>query len=66
MFSFGGGHGGHPEGDGLNHGNAPISFKLYYHLKFLKQLIQFNLPSVSGLIQVEKENTGGDWAQFTK
>ena len=26
MFSFfGGGHGGHPEGGGLNHGNAPIS-----------------------------------------
>jgi len=26
MFSFfGGGHGGHPQGDGLNHGNAPIS-----------------------------------------
>jgi len=26
MFSFfGGSHGGHPEGDGLNHGNAPIS-----------------------------------------
>jgi len=26
MFSFfGGGHGGHPEGDGLNHGNSPIS-----------------------------------------
>lgn len=26
MFSFyGGGHGGAPEGDGLNHGNAPIS-----------------------------------------
>ncbi len=26
MFSFfGGGHGGHPEGDGLNHANAPIS-----------------------------------------
>ena len=26
MFCFfGGGHGGHPEGDGLNHGNAPIS-----------------------------------------
>lgn len=26
MFSFfGGGHGGHPRGDGLNHGNAPIS-----------------------------------------
>ena len=26
MFSFfGGGHGGHPTGDGLNHGNAPIS-----------------------------------------
>ena len=26
MFSFfGGGHGGHPLGDGLNHGNAPIS-----------------------------------------
>ena len=22
---FGGGHGGHPDGDGLNHGNAPIS-----------------------------------------
>jgi len=26
MFSFfGGGHGGHSDGDGLNHGNAPIS-----------------------------------------
>ena len=26
LFSFfGGGHGGNPEGDGLNHGNAPIS-----------------------------------------
>src|SRR3546814_13367337 len=26
MFSFfGGGHGGHPDGDGLGHGNAPIS-----------------------------------------
>ncbi len=26
LFSFfGGGHGGHPRGDGLNHGNAPIS-----------------------------------------
>jgi N-methylhydantoinase B len=26
MFSFfGGGHGGHPDGDGLSHGNAPIS-----------------------------------------
>ena len=26
LFSFfGGGHGGHPEGDGLSHGNAPIS-----------------------------------------
>jgi N-methylhydantoinase B len=26
MFSFfGGGHGGHPSGDGLSHGNAPIS-----------------------------------------
>ncbi|MSQ69858.1 MAG: hydantoinase B/oxoprolinase family protein [Betaproteobacteria bacterium] len=26
MFSFfGGGHGGHPHGDGLSHGNAPIS-----------------------------------------
>jgi len=26
MFSFfGGGHGGNPQGDGLNHGNAPIS-----------------------------------------
>ena len=26
MFSFfGGGHGGHAEGDGLSHGNAPIS-----------------------------------------
>ena len=25
MFSFWRRHGGHPEGDGLNHGNAPIS-----------------------------------------
>ena len=25
VLFFGGGHGGHPLGDGLNHGNAPIS-----------------------------------------
>ena len=37
MFSFfGGGHGGHPEGDGLNHGNAPISTAIIPPLEILE------------------------------
>ena len=37
MFSFfGGGHGGHPEGDGLNHGNAPISTETIQPLEILE------------------------------
>ncbi|WP_341701889.1 hydantoinase B/oxoprolinase family protein [Ferrovibrio sp.] len=37
MFSFfGGGHGGHPEGDGLNHGNAPISMATIPPLEILE------------------------------
>lgn len=37
MFSFfGGGHGGHPLGDGLNHGNAPISMATIPPLEILE------------------------------
>jgi N-methylhydantoinase B len=37
MFSFfGGGHGGHPDGDGLNHGNAPISMATIPPLEILE------------------------------
>ena len=37
MFSFfGGGHGGHPEGDGLSHGNAPISMATIPPLEILE------------------------------
>jgi N-methylhydantoinase B len=37
MFSFfGGGHGAHPEGDGLNHGNAPISMATIPPLEILE------------------------------
>lgn len=37
MFSFfGGGHGGHPKGDGLNHGNAPISMATIPPLEILE------------------------------
>jgi N-methylhydantoinase B len=37
MFSFfGGGHGGHPMGDGLNHGNAPISMATIPPLEILE------------------------------
>ncbi|MBT6274436.1 MAG: hydantoinase B/oxoprolinase family protein, partial [Chromatiales bacterium] len=37
LFSFfGGGHGGHPVGDGLNHGNAPISMATIPPLEILE------------------------------
>ena len=37
MFSFfGGGHGGHPNGDGLSHGNAPISMATIPPLEILE------------------------------
>ena len=37
MFSFfGGGHGGHPAGDGLSHGNAPISMATIPPLEILE------------------------------
>ncbi|MGI9523014.1 MAG: hydantoinase B/oxoprolinase family protein [Hyphomicrobiaceae bacterium] len=37
MFSFfGGGHGGHPHGDGLSHGNAPISMATIPPLEILE------------------------------
>ncbi len=54
MFSFfGGGHGGHPEGDGLNHGNAPISTATIPPLEILEaaypvQFIEWGLRPDSG------------------
>ena len=45
MFSFfGGGHGGHPLGDGLNHGNAPISTATIPPLEILEAAypVKFN------------------------
>ncbi len=54
MFSFfGGGHGGHPLGDGLNHGNAPISTATIPPLEILEaaypvKFIQWALRPDSG------------------
>lgn len=54
MFSFfGGGHGGHPEGDGLNHGNAPISTATIPPLEILEaaypvQFTEWGLRPSSG------------------
>lgn len=54
MFSFfGGGHGGHPEGDGLNHGNAPISMATIPPLEILEaaypvRFTEWSLRSGSG------------------
>lgn len=54
MFSFfGGGHGGHPAGDGLNHGNAPISTATIPPLEILEaaypvQFTQWALRPDSG------------------
>jgi N-methylhydantoinase B len=54
MFSFfGGGHGGHPLGDGLNHGNAPISTATIPPLEILEaaypvRFTQWALRSDSG------------------
>jgi len=54
MFSFfGGGHGGHPDGDGLNHGNAPISTATIPPLEILEaaypiRFTQWALRSDSG------------------
>ena len=54
MFSFfGGGHGGHPKGDGLNHGNAPISTATIPPLEILEaaypvQFTQWALRPDSG------------------
>ena len=54
MFSFfGGGHGGHPEGDGLNHGNAPISTATIPPLEILEaaypvQFTEWSLRPDSG------------------
>ncbi len=54
LFSFfGGGHGGHPEGDGLNHGNAPISTATIPPLEILEaaypvKFTQWALRSNSG------------------
>jgi N-methylhydantoinase B len=62
MFSFfGGGHGGHPEGDGLNHGNAPISTATIPPLEILEaaypvQFTQWALRPDSG---GDGENRGG-------
>lgn len=62
MFSFfGGGHGGHPEGDGLNHGNAPISTATIPPLEILEaaypvQFTQWALRPDSG---GEGKNRGG-------
>jgi len=56
MFSFfGGGHGGHPLGDGLNHGNAPISTATIPPLEILEAAypIKFNQWAL-------RPNSGGD------
>ena len=62
MFSFfGGGHGGHSDGDGLNHGNAPISTATIPPLEILEaaypvRFTQWALREGSG---GEGEHRGG-------
>ncbi|MAZ98604.1 MAG: hydantoin utilization protein B [Rhodospirillaceae bacterium] len=62
MFSFfGGGHGGHPNGDGLSHGNAPISTATIPPLEILEAAYpimfrQWSLRTDSG---GAGENRGG-------
>ena len=56
MFSFfGGGHGGHPLGDGLNHGNAPISTATIPPLEILEAAypVKFNQWAL-------RSDSGGD------
>jgi N-methylhydantoinase B len=56
MFSFfGGGHGGHASGDGLNHGNAPISTATIPPLEILEAAypVKFTQWSL-------RPNSGGD------
>ncbi len=65
MFSFfGGGHGGHPEGDGLNHGNAPISTATIPPLEILEaaypvRFTQWALRSDSGGAGCNRGGLGG-------
>ncbi len=65
MFSFfGGGHGGHPEGDGLNHGNAPISTATIPPLEILEaaypvRFTQWALRSDSGGAGRNRGGLGG-------
>ncbi|MEM7404264.1 MAG: hydantoinase B/oxoprolinase family protein [Pseudomonadota bacterium] len=64
MFSFfGGGHGGHPEGDGLNHGNAPISMATIPPLEILEaaypvRFTQWALRGDSGGIGAHRGGCG--------
>ena len=56
MFSFfGGGHGGHPDGDGLSHGNAPISMATIPPLEILEAAypVKFTQWAL-------RDNSGGD------
>lgn len=62
MFSFfGGGHGGHPEGDGLNHGNAPISTATIPPLEILEAAypVQFTQWALRPDFGGDGENRGG-------
>lgn len=68
MFSFfGGGHGGHPQGDGLNHGNAPISTATIPPLEILESAYPVKFTNWS-----LRPDSGGDgehvvdWVRFTK
>ncbi len=67
MFSFfGGGHGGNPEGDGLNHGNAPISTATIPPLEILEAAypVQFTQWALRPDSAGAGEQRGGNGATY--
>ena len=69
MFSFfGGGHGAHPEGDGLNHGNAPISTATIPPLEILEAAypVRFTSMGVAARIRAARGTIAAALARSTR
>ena len=70
MFCFfGGGLGGNPEGDGLNHGNNPISTATIPPLEILEVALSRDVHAVgaaAGLAAGPGKHRGGLWARSTR
>jgi hypothetical protein len=68
MFSFfGGGHGGHSDGDGLSHGNAPISTATIPPMEILEAAYPVRFTSgPCARARVATASTGADWVRSTR